>query len=189
MACRGHHTGYDEGMSHSLLLVQVPEVDRALRPRPKHSLEYLYPDREGTAAHITLLDPFADLDGIDAGLLSELQSFFAEVLPFAFALVPAARPGDGGTTLSVEPAAPFRQLRLALGKRFPEFARFGGGQSAEVLLHVSEPISERGDMDRLGRDLARRLPISAHAREASLCWRERGRSRILATFVFGTTAA
>jgi hypothetical protein len=54
---------------------------------------------------------------------------------------------------------------------------------------VSVPIPDDEDVDTLRFELGPRLPIDAHAREASLLWWEPGKVRSLETFTFGTTAA
>lgn len=171
-------------MAHSLLLIPVPEAEFVVRPRLR-----LHPaDLDETAAHITLLGPFADLSTIDHGLVSELRVFFADVLPFAFKLGGISQFPDGTAYLSPEPAAPFRQLTHELFERFPEFPPYGGAFS-EVIPHLSVPTLEDEGVDGLRFGLGPRLPISAHAREAALFWCEPGASRTLETFTFGTTAA
>lgn len=176
-------------MAHSLLLIPVPEAESVVRPRlERHSPEYLSPDPDETTAHITILGPFADLDSIDEGLVSELRGFFADVLPFAFRLTAICELRGGTTYLSPEPAAPFRVLTHELCRRFPEFPPYGGGFE-EVVPHLSVPIPDGEAVDNLRFELETRLPISAHAREAALYWREPRASRTLETFPFGTTAA
>ena len=53
--------------------------------------------RSALVPHVPLLDPFADLPALDDGVLGELRSYFADVLPFAVRLTdvsqfPAGRP-------------------------------------------------------------------------------------------------
>lgn len=176
-------------MAHSLLLIPVPDAEFLVRPRlERHSAEYLPLDPDETAAHITLLGPFTDPGDIDAGVISELRDFFADVLPFAFELTSICEFPSGTTYLSPEPAAPFRTLTHELAKRFPEFPPFGG-RFDDVVPHLSVPIPEGEDPGQLRFELEHRLPIGAHAREAALFWSEPGRSRTLETFEFGTTAA
>ena len=176
-------------MAHSLLLIPVPEADFVVRPRlERRSPEYLPSDPDGTTAHITLLGPFADLDTVDHGLVSELEDLFADVLPFAYTLTGISQFPGGTTYLSPEPAGPFRQLTHELHRHFPEFPPYRGAFD-DVVPHLSVPIPEGEEVDNLRFELAPRLPISAHAREALLYWWEPGASRTLATFPFGTTAA
>jgi hypothetical protein len=176
-------------MAHSLLMVPVREAEFVVRPRlERRSPEYLPPDPDETVAHITLLGPFADLADIDDGLVSELRDFFADVLPFAYRLTGISEFPGGTTYLSPQPSAPFRQLTHELHRRFPEFPPYGG-QFDDVIPHVSVPIPDDEDVDTLRFELGPRLPIDAHAREASLLWWEPGKVRSLETFTFGTTAA
>lgn len=176
-------------MAHSLLLIPVPEAEFVVRPRlERSSPEYLSPDADETAAHITLLAPFADLRAVEHGLVSELRELFADVVQFAFRLTEISRFPDGTTYLSPEPAGPFRQLTHELSKRFPEFPPYGG-EFDDVIPHLSVSVPEGEDLDKLRFELGPRLPISAHAREAALFWCEPGASRTLETFSFGTTAA
>lgn len=176
-------------MAHSLLLIPVPEAEFVVRPRlDRRSPEYLPPGPDETTAHITLLGPFADRGAVDHGLISELQEFFADVLPFAFALTGISQFPGGTTYLSPDPAGPFRQLTHELHRHFPEFPPYGGAFD-DVVPHLSVPILAGEEVDKLRFELAPRLPISAHAREAALYWWEPGASRTLETFTFGTTAA
>lgn len=176
-------------MAHSLLLIPVPEADFVVRPRlERRCPEYLSPDPDETTAHIMLLGPFAELDAVDHGLVSELSAFFADVLPFAFRLTEISQFPGGTTYLSPEPAAPFRQLTHELLKRFPEFPPYGAAFD-DVIPHLSVPIPDDENVDTLRFELCPRLPISGHAREAALYWWEPGASRTLETFTFGTTAA
>jgi hypothetical protein len=176
-------------MAHSLLLTPVPELDSVVRPRLERCSPELLPvDPDEPVAHITLLDPFADLGEIDDGMVSELRSFFADVLPFAFRLTSICQFPDGPTYLSADPAGPFRQLTHELFKRFPECPPYGGAFD-DVVPHLSVPIPEGEDVDKLRFELESRLPISAHAREAALYWSAPGASHTLETFSFGTAAA
>ncbi len=167
----------------------MPELESVVRPRlERRSPEYLGADPDETAAHITLLGPFAGLDDIDDGLLSELESFFADVLPFTFQLTGISEFPGGTTYLAPEPAAPFRHLTHELHRRFPEYPPYRG-EFDEVIPHLSVPMPPGEDIDQLRFQLEPRLPLTAHAREASLFWWAPDASRTLATFTFGTTAA
>ena len=176
-------------MGHSLLQIPVPEVESVVRPRlARRTPEHVPADPDEIVAHITLLDPFADLDAIDDGLISELRAFFADVLPFAFRLTGISEFPGGPVYLSPEPSAPFRQLTHELFKRFPEFPP-AAEDFDDVVPHLSVPIPEGEGVEQLRFELQTRLPITAHAREAALCAWEAGGSRTLETFAFGTRAA
>lgn len=176
-------------MAHTLLLIPVPELESVVRPRlARRSPEYLSPDPDEVAAHITLLGPFADLDDIDDGIVSELRFFFADVTPFAFRLTGISRFPGGGIYLTPEPATPFRRLTQELHKRFPEYPPYAG-EFDDIIPHLSIPVPDGEDVDTVRFALRHRLPINAYAREASLFWWAPDASRSLVTFPFGTTAA
>jgi hypothetical protein len=176
-------------MAHSVLLVPVPELDSVVRPRLlRGSPELLTEAEDAVTAHVTLLGPFADLDAIDDGLLSELRSFFADVTPFTFRLTEICRFPNGPTYLAPDPARPFRQLTHELSRRFPEYPPYGG-EFDDVVPHLTVPVPDSEDPQALGLQLEPRLPITAHAREAALWWYEPHRCRTLETFPFGTAAA
>lgn len=176
-------------MAHSLLLIPVPELESVVRPRlERRSPQHVPASPEDTVAHITLLGPFADRGSIDDGLVSELRSFFADVLPFEFSLTAICEFPEGTTYLSPDPAAPFRQLTHELSRRFPEFPPYGG-RFDDVVPHLSVPLPGGEDIEKLRFELEPRLPIAAHAREASLFWWEAGDTRTLQSFRFGTAAA
>jgi len=176
-------------MAHSLLLIPVPEVEFVVRPRlARLSPERLPPEPGETTAHITLLGPFAELGSIGHGLVSELEDFFADVVPFPFALTSIRELPGAVTYLVPEPTTPFRRLTLELTKRFPEFPPYRGEFDA-VVPHLSVPVSDDASVYMLRFELEPRLPITAHAREAALYWSEPHACRTLETFTFGTTAA
>lgn len=176
-------------MARSLLLVPVPELEFVVRPRlERRSPDQVPADPDEVVAHVTLLAPFAPLEAVDAGLLSELRSFFADVLPFEFRLTDICRFSSGVTYLSPEPASPFLQLTHELMRRFSEFPPYGGAFD-DVVPHLTVPMPDGEDAETLRFELAPRLPVTAHAREAALFWWEPGNSRTVETFDFGTSAA
>ena len=179
-------------MAHSLLMIPVPEAEDVVRPRlARRSPAHLPAGPEGeevVVAHVTLLGPFADLAALDDGVLSELHTFFGDVVPFGFVLTGVSQFPEGATYLTPEPVAPFHQLTLELARRFPEYPPYEGAFD-DVVPHLSVPLPDDEDPDALRHHLARRLPIRAYAREAVLYWWEPGASRVLETFPFGTTAA
>ncbi len=176
-------------MAHSLLMVPVPELDPAVRSRlARRETDEPLPDADETLAHITLLGPFAPLDEVDEGLLAELGRFFSDVTPFPFALTGIHQFPGGEVYLSPDPAAPFRQLTLALSRLFPEYPPYGGA-FGEVVPHLTIPIPEGETPEQLAFELRDRFPITTQARSAALLWWEPGATRTLATFPFGNFAA
>ncbi len=176
-------------MAHSLVMIPVPELDPVVRPRLARSSPGLVPaDPDDPVAHITLLGPFASHAHLTDGVLDELADFFADVTPFGFSLRDVARFPGGTVYLAPDPAAPFRSLTHELMHRFPEYPPYGGAFD-EVVPHLSVPLPDDEDEDSLRRELSLRLPITAHALEASLYWWSEDGSRTLATFPFGMSAA
>ena len=174
---------------YSCLIVPVPELESVVRPRLERAApELLFTDPEDVHAHITLLAPFAREPEIDDGVLEELWLFFGDVTPFTFALTSVASFPGGVTYLSPEPASPFRQLTLELWRRFPEYPPYGGAFD-EVVPHLTVPVAPGEHAETVRFELQSRLPVTAHAREASLVWYEPGAFRTIERFAFGTSAA
>lgn len=156
-------------MAHSVLLIPVPGLARAV-----------------PHAHVTLLGPFADLDEITDGMLSELEVFFGDVTPFGFRLETLARFPSGTVYLAPDPSAPFRSLTHELSRRFPEYPPYAGAFD-DVVPHVS--VAQNEDPSVVRQRLDAFLPLEAPAHEAALVWFEETGTRTLATFPFGTSAA
>lgn len=156
-------------MAHSVLLIPVPRLALAV-----------------PHAHVTLLGPFADLDEITDGMLSELEVFFGDVTPFRFRLEKLARFPGGTVYLAPEPSAPFRSLTHELYRRFPEYPPYSGAFD-DVVPHVS--VAQDEDPAEVRRRLDAWLPLDAPANQAALVWFEETGPRTLATFPFGTSAA
>lgn len=176
-------------MAHSLLMIPVPRLDPVVRARLAQCSPELLPGRpEDVVAHVTLLGPFAALDHLTPGLLSELATFFSDVTPFVFTLTTVNQFPGGTVYLAPSPAAPFRQLTHALARRFPEYPPYGGAFD-EVVPHLSLPLLEDETVEQVETAVGTMLPMTLQAREAALFWWEPGESRTLETFEFGTSAA
>ena len=143
--------------------------------------------RSALVPHVPLLDPFAAVSDLDDGVLSELRSYFADVVPFALRLTDLSQFPGGSAYLTPEPAAPFRHLTAGLVRLFPEFARRRG--MFDVVPHLTVQLGPGEDLERLRSDLDPWLPVATLAREAALWWLEEDGVRTLATFPFGTSAA
>lgn len=143
--------------------------------------------RSALVPHVPLLDPFAAESDLDDGVLSELRSYFADVVPFAIRLTDLSQFPGGAAYLTPEPAAPFRHLAAGLVRLFPEFARRRG--MFDVVPHLTVQLGPDEDLERLRSDLEPWLPVATLAREAALWWLEEDGVRTLATFPFGTSAA
>lgn len=176
-------------MAHSLLMVPVPELDPLVRRRLElRAPEHLPLAEDDTVAHVTLLAPFGSREELTEGVLSELRWFFADVTPFPFRLTRVSRFPGGTVYLTPEPASPFRQLTVELARRFPEHPPYEGAFD-DVVPHLSVPLLPEEDLAAVEAELAPRLPVAAHAREAALYWWEDGACGTLETFPFGTSAA
>jgi hypothetical protein len=143
--------------------------------------------RSALVPHVPLLDPFAAVSDLDDGVLSELRSYFADVVPFAVRLTDLSQFPGGSAYLTPEPGAPFRHLTAGLVRLFPEFARRRG--MFDVVPHLTVQLGPGEDLERLRSDLDPWLPVATLAREAALWWLEEDGVRTLATFPFGTSAA
>lgn len=132
-------------------------------------------DAVAVNAWITLLDPFLPLAQVDEGVLDELEEFFAAVTPFAFVIGEPARFPDGPTYLPLEPSAAFRRIIVELSRGFPEVVTAAAGFETNMP-HLLVPDSTASE------------PIRTHASEARLLLRG-DTDQVLATFVFGTSAA
>jgi hypothetical protein len=143
--------------------------------------------RSALVPHVPLLDPFAAVSDLDDGVLSELRSYVADVVPFAVRLTDLSQFPGGSAYLTPEPGAPFRHLTAGLVRLFPEFARRRG--MFDVVPHLTVQLGPGEDLERLQNDLDPWLPVATLAREAALWWLEEDGVRTLATFPFGTSAA
>lgn len=176
-------------MAHSSVQVPVPDLEAVVRPRlERRSPDDVPADPDDTVAHITLLGPFAELTDLTDGVLDELERFFSDVTPFAYTLTGIHTFPGGTIYLAPTPAAPFRQLTLALTRLFPEHPPYGGAFD-DVVPHLSVPMPEGEDVEALEFELGPRFPLTTHAQEAALVWYEPGATRTIATFPFGTSAA
>lgn len=129
-------------------------------------------------AHITLLAPFGKDARPGPAELDDVAEFFAEQAPFDYRLTDLCTFPSGVRYLSPEPAARFSRLTHALHKMFPEYPPYEG-QYDLVVPHLTVP-----DDAVVGP-----LPITAHAREATLLHAEDGRFTEMATFPLGASAA
>lgn len=140
-----------------------------------------------TVPHVPVVDPFTDPDELDEGVLAELRSYFADVVPFGVRLADLSQFPAGPAYLAPEPAAPFRSLAHGVARLFPELPRPRG--TVDLVPHVPVALPASGTLEDLRADLAPWLPVTAVATEAALWWREGAEVRVVATFRFGTSAA
>lgn len=162
---------------HSLLVVPLPGL---LSVVPALARGQVTP-------HVRLIAPFTAAADLDEGVLGELRTFFADVVPFQVTLADLTQFPGGSAYLVPEPAAPFRRLTQKLLQLFPELPR--RREFGEAAPHLEVPLGRGEDLEVLRRDLAPWLPVTVMARVAELWWVEDGQTRTLATFGFGTSAA
>jgi hypothetical protein len=161
----------------SLLVVPLPGLVSVVPPLGRGS----------TPPYVPLLDPFAEPAHLDEGVMSELRSYFADVLPFRLRLTDLSQFPGGSPYLTPDPSAPFRHLTQGVLRLFPELRPRRG--MFDVVPHLDVPMGPHEDLDRLQAELDPWLPVVTVAREAALWWREEDGVRTLATFTFGTSAA
>ncbi|HET6168064.1 MAG TPA: 2'-5' RNA ligase family protein [Marmoricola sp.] len=130
------------------------------------------------SAHITILAPFGTDGGPTVAELADVEEFFADQTSFAYELTQVCTFPDGLRYLSPEPATRFSRMTHALHQLFPEYKPYDGRFDL-VVPHLTIP-----DDASVGR-----LPIQAHAREATLLHLEDGVFTELASFPFGRSAA
>jgi 2'-5' RNA ligase superfamily len=170
------------------LVIPVREADTIVRQRLLQTDPALLPQDGSVAAHVTLLAPFVEPDGLDEGVLDELGRFFADITPFRFELTEVCQFPGGPTYLSPEPASFFRRLTVELSRLFPEFPPYGGAFD-DVVPHLTVPLPAGETAGDLAEQLAGRLPLTAHATEACLLWSAPHQTHSLAGFPFGIAAA
>jgi hypothetical protein len=162
---------------HSLLVVPLPGL-----------LSVAPPLAGGPSVpHIPLVDPFADTDAVEAGVVAELRGYFADVVPFPVRLTHLSQFPAGAAYLTPDPALPFRRLTQGVHRLFPELPRPRG--TVDLVPHLTVPPPPGTPPEELGDQLGPWLPLATIAREAALWWWTDEGPRTIASFRFGTSAA
>ena len=155
---------------------------------PVPAAAWIVGDRASVPAHVTHLGPFLPRVELTEGLLAELGSFFADVVPFSFDLDEVCVFPSGVVYLAPQPPAPFRQLTVELARRYPDHPPYEG-QFSDVVPHVTVPLLQgESPADVEGR-VREHGGVQALASEAHLLWVADGGYEVLAVFPFGTAAA
>jgi hypothetical protein len=167
--------------AHSLLVVPLPTLTAVVPP-----LEEVEP-----APHVVLVEPFTGpsngLAEIGPGVVTELTAFFADVLPFTVRATRTAQVWNGTTYLTLDQSAAFRRLRHELLRHFPELP--GSTQPlAGSFPFLAVPSSAEAST-AVRTLLEPHLPVTVHAAEAALWWRDGTHVRSLERFPFARTAA
>jgi hypothetical protein len=167
------------------LVVPVTAAERVLGDRTQQPARPVQPV---LPAHVTLLAPFLPREELTGGLVAELEALFADVVPFAFALDEVCAFPSGIVYLAPQPPAPFRQLTMALTRRFPEHPPYGG-QFPELVPHLTVPLGDGESVADVERRVLEEGPVQGLATEAELWWVTDEGREVVAVFPFGTTAA
>lgn len=130
------------------------------------------------SGHITLLAPFGRDAEPTADEIEEVARFCADVTPFDFALTELAQFPSGTSYLCPDPAATFRRLTHQLHRLFPEYPPYEGVFEG-VVPHLTVPADVTLPP----------LPLTCHARAATLLHHDADGFHVRRTFPFGTRAA
>ena len=150
---------------------------------PVPAADWLVKDRGLLPAHVPLLGAFVQRPALTEGLLVELETLFADVVPFSFDLDEVCAFPSGEVYLAPHPPTPFRQLTAELARRFPTLP--SAGQFPDVVPHVSVPLRDGEALNDIERRVRGHRPLRGLATEARLVVG----SEVLADFPFGTAAA
>lgn len=172
----------------SVVVIPVREAEDVVRPRAEQVHPELLPVDQSAAAHITLLAPFYPPARIDDAVVHRLTRVFADIVPFRFDLDNVCEFPSGAVYLAPEPAGAFRFLTQDLHREFPDFPPYGGAFD-DIVPHLTVPLPTSEDAEEFRTSLATRLPLTAHATEATLVHLEPGNTHVIATLPFGVTAA
>ncbi len=151
---------------------------------PVSAADWLVDGRSQLPAHVPLLAPFVQRSAVTEGLLAELATLFADVVPFSFDLEEVCAFPSGEVYLAPHPPSPFRQLSAALSRRFSPVPA-SAGQFPDVVPHVPVPHADGETLGDVERRVRTHGPLQGLATQARLL----AGSEVLAEFPFGTAAA
>jgi 2'-5' RNA ligase len=154
-------------VAETAIIVPVPEAEAVVGPWRRR---YTPSGAAGMPAHVTLLVPFIDSEGLGAGQTSAVEEVVARFEPIELALTATAYFKGPPMVLYFvpEPAEPFRAMTAALVSFFPEHQPYGGAHST-IVPHLT--VATRLEQDRLAAieaEVAEALPITARLGEAWL---------------------
>jgi hypothetical protein len=175
----------------------VPQVESAvvvLVPQAEE-LRHWYRDRYAPGAtfdapaHITLIYPFKPLAELDVSVHHALRTCCGGFLPFAFTLSSLEYFPDLTVYLTPDPAAPFRELTLALWARFPETPPYRGRYPTIVphltLGRAADPASAVTIAQDFAAAALDKSPIRAHAAQVALMDTSAGVWQLRTSFPLG----
>lgn len=139
------------------LILPVPEAEEAVGV---HRSRWDRAAGWGIPAHITVLYPFLPPDRIDDEVLTALRAVVASVPGAAAVLTRIGWFGDRVVWLAPSPGHLFRELTLAVWRRFPEAAPYGG-EFPDIVPHLTVGHDAgRAQLARAGAEVAVHLPIA-----------------------------
>ena len=140
-----------------------------VRARLPRGLERLRRDRVGNAAvgvpaHLTLLHPFIEPEGLVPSVRRRLRKVAANHPAFDYTQARLAEWPDA-IYVAVEPAAPFVRLQRDLQAEFPDWPIYGADAAFEFVPHITVADRDGRHVPRVREALAwRALPRPARAR-------------------------
>ena len=134
--------------------------------------------RSVPGAHIALLDPFLRGRRGGRGVIAELRELFAELVPFAYVLGEPARFPDGERTSRPQPVSVFRRITHTPAPQ-PSPSRSAGHLARTPRSRTCHFLTTTRSSPASGRRCRAMLARLG-------CW---GRTQVLGTFGFGTSAA
>ena len=167
----------------SAVLLCVPEAEQLVGPwRQEHDPSAA----RGVPAHVTLLYPFLPAAEVDAGVLGELEWFFAGVDAFRLQFDAVGEFAAAGVVFLAPTTPELAELTAALARRWPECPPYAGKHDRPVP-HLTAVHSDDGSVRAAAcAQLQDGLPLSAVAEHAELwvcddsgAWTQR------ASFAFG----
>lgn len=173
-------------MSHSVLLVPVPELEPFVRSRTEHyDTDWLSADPSFVHAHVTALGPFLPRNELHASTLASVTRIASETGPFEFKLSVIDTFPNGIIHLVPEPEDPFRTLTARLWAAFPDCPPYAG-EFGDVRPHLtldarSEDVSEASTRELLGG----LVPVRCVAERLDLAWYEAGDCHLVRSWALG----
>ncbi len=170
----------------SALVIEVPGAEELVGPfRQKY--DPVAP--LGMPAHVTVLFPFVDVEGITEELLAGLWEHFSKFPRFSFGLTRLGQFADV-LFLVPEPREPIDQLIAYTVERYPDYPPYGGAvESPDPHLTVahSEDPEELARVCREVQAVMTAEPIEVEVGEVSLMTHEEGKWRRRQSFPLAET--
>ena len=173
-------------MSHTVLLVPVPQLEPFVRARTEHyDTDWVSTDPGFVHAHVTALGPFLPPAALGARSLDTVGRIAADTHPFAFTLSRMDTFPNGIIHLVPEPEHPFRALTARLWDAFPQCPPYAG-EFPDVRPHLTLDARSQTVSESSTRGLLRGLvPAECRAEQLDLALYEAGNCRILHSWRLG----